>query len=113
MSGMNTTRTSILDIIKACGEYGVSSFEHKGLTLKFYNNKHNNQNLNMAYSQDVNVRVDEGDDMLPESAFDGDELIATDNQALQEEMLAQLAIDDPAAYEELQLKRLNEEGSQI
>lgn len=108
MSGMAITETSLLEIIKTCGENHVESLELGELKLKFYNNNHHNQNQIIGFSQEEMSRS-----VIDMDVEDGTNELANDSQAIDEELLAQLSIEDPLAYEELSLKRLADLGSTV
>lgn len=110
MSGITITTSELILIIKACREGNVESLDVSDIKLKFYNNKHHNQNGTIALSQDEMSDLGEIGENLSH-LINEDDPVASDEQLIDEEYLAQLSIDDPLAYEELSLKKLLEEGN--
>lgn len=112
MNGIVTTTADLVAVIKACGEHGVESLELDSLKLKFVVNEYPNQNKNIALSQEVISGANElNHEETSHSTTDQNEAIPTYEQMLAEEYLAQLSIEDPALYEEMTLKKLQEEGN--
>lgn len=105
---MKVTSDELIKIITACGESEVESLEFGDVKLKFYNNKRHNQNGNIALSQDVMSVSEVDQDDLPHSPIEQE--LLDESADITEDMLAQLSIEDPQLFEEMSIRKLQEEG---
>jgi hypothetical protein len=104
MNGMNFTSHELVEVIKACKASRVNYLKLGELVVKFDTGNHPDKTKRSAYHMDVVTTGGEGHPpgpILPDEKLDGDVMTMA-------ELADQLAIEDPVAYEELQMKAFNQ-----
>jgi hypothetical protein len=102
MSGMNITSEDVIEIIKACKNSRVTRLSFGDLHLLFDTENHPNKTKKSASHMDVSdvSTVGEGH---PHGPSHPDPQVEDETFTVTE-LADQLAIEDPAAYEELQMR---------
>jgi hypothetical protein len=108
MSGMNFTSKEIIEIIQASKDSNLKSLHIAGLAIEFDTNFHPNKYHSNAAHMDVPVLGEEG--QPPGPSHFNDEPQVNDDQLMMSEMADLLSIENPALFEELQLKMMNNQG---
>ena len=111
---MTVTANDVVKIIQAAKTSKVSKITLDGiLTIEFDTNPHPYKTKNNANHMEVASTVDSRG-QLPGSLLstysESDDKVS-DNEMMLEELADQMAIEDPAQFEELQLKLMHRTGS--
>jgi hypothetical protein len=102
MSGTIITAKEIIAIIKAASSSGVSALRIGEFSVAFDTNFHPNNHKTISH-KDVMGEDEVGQPPGPTTSDDQ----KTDDEFFLQEELDQMSIEDPAAFEEFQLKKLN------
>jgi hypothetical protein len=110
MNGIAFTSKELVEIINAAKESNLKSIQYAGLCLEFDTNFHPNKSISNAAHMDVLSVGEEGQPPGPNHF--ADEPTVNDDQLMLSEMADLLSIEDPASFEELQLKLMSEKQGQ-
>ena len=107
MSGMDITSKDIIEILAASAGTKIKKIRLGGLLLEFDTEKHPDKNLSYAEHMEVESKGVQGWPPDPEHSQTSEPMMS-DNELMLNEMADLLSIEDPAAFEELQLKILKQ-----
>lgn len=105
MSGTTVTADDVVKIIKACKQSGVGYLKYETLEMRFDTEIHLNKTKDSTNHMDVVSASVEGQPPGPEAPSLDERM--NDYGISVEEQVDQLAIEDPAAFEELQMRIFN------
>ncbi len=106
---MNFTSDDVVKILTASKDINIRCIKLGDLHLEFDTNFHPNKHLVNAAHMDVLSVGEEGQPPGPIHLNDEQPQVS-DDQLMLSEMADLLSIEDPALYEELQLKMMNNQG---
>jgi hypothetical protein len=108
---MNFTSDDVVKILTASKDINIRCIKLGDLHLEFDTNFHPNKHLvNAAHMDVLSVGGGEGQPPGPTHHLSDEQPQVNDDQLMLSEMADLLSIEDPALYEELQIKMMNNQG---